>query len=309
MPNTWISQQLQIENPTLEEVRNGATGYVLRIETDHQRYYFKACAANFAYEPKLTAALATWFPEHIPTIAAVHPEKAWFLMADAGATVRSLSQEAKNLPLWDEMLRQYAKMQQAAIPHRDELINLGVADRRLEKLPALYQQIIRDKALVGHEDGVTEADFEKLPSHLPMVEALCQKAAFYPVPETLHHDDFHTNNVGYQNGDYRFFDWCESCISHPFYSLLMMQRYAKFVFEADDTILNRLRDAYLGEWTAYAPLETLIDMLPITHQLTVLCRALTWWDISQKVDEKHRQDAQEGASYWLMTFVNNTPFS
>ncbi len=303
----WIHQTLPLENPTLEEVRNGATGRVFLVQTPEKRYFLKMCTAPFAYEVPLTAALATWFPSDLPQIVAVDESNHCLLMADAGATVRSLSNEDKNLSLWDALLRQYARLQQAALPHREALLRLGVADRRFAKLPALYQQIIQDSALIGHEDGLTEADFARLPAYLPTLEKLCEQAAELAIPETLHHDDFHTNNVGYQHGEYRFFDWCESAIAHPFFSLLMMLRYAKFIFKADTPILDRLRDAYLAEWTTDVPYEKLLEILPVTHQLTALCRALTWWDISHKVAPEFQKEAQEGASYWLLTFLNNTP--
>jgi hypothetical protein len=42
--------------------------------------------------------------------------------------------------------------------------------------------------------------------------------------------------------------------------------------------------------------------------LTALCRALTWLQIARGVKPQDQQDAEERVSYWLQTFLNNTPF-
>ncbi|HEX3053721.1 MAG TPA: phosphotransferase [Aggregatilineaceae bacterium] len=312
MIEIWLNEQLaphEEEVVKVAEVRRGSTGAIFAVQGSKYRYYFKTCEAFVRYEPQLTAALDRWFPGYIPAVVGIDAAKSWLLMRDAGPTVRTITQEDGDLSRWEDMLRRYAILQQKAIPYQQELLDLGVADRRLDKLPALYDELIADTdmLMIGQADGISEADLERLNAFGPTVRALCEQAASFKIPETLHHDDFHTNNVSLLDGEFRFFDWAESCVAHPFYSLLMMQRYAKYVFEADQAVLNRMRDAYLEMWQDYDSLARMISLLDITNQLTALCRTLTWRFVVKHADQSYRAELADAVPYWLLTFLNNTP--
>jgi len=308
MIEIWINEHLATRGEEVvefAEMRRGSTGAIFAVQGTQHRYYFKTCEAFVSYEPQLTAALDRWFPGYIPPVVGV--DKNWLLMQDAGPTVRTITQADGDLSRWEEMLRRYAILQQKAIPYQRELLDLGVADRRLDKLPTLYDELIADTEMlmIGQADGISEADLERLRAFGPTVRALCEQAASFKIPETLHHDDFHTNNVSLLDGEYRFFDWAESCIAHPFYSLRMMQRYAKYVFEADQTALIRLRDAYLEMWQDYESMERMIELLDITNQLTALCRTLTWRFVVKHAAANYRAELADAVPYWLLTFLNN----
>lgn len=306
----WLAIHLPGEPVTsVEPVRSGPAGAVFAVQTADRRCYLKVCAAPYAFEPGLTTRLAEWFPADIPEVVAADEPRRWLLLADAGETVKALSQADGDLGRWDEMLRRFAALQQAALPHRDALLQHGVADRRLVQLPALFEQISADTPalLVGKADGFSEADYARLRGFAPVVRRLCEQAAVYAVPETLHHDDFHAGNVALRDGHYRFFDWGESCWAHPFYSLVITLRYARYIFHAVPAQLDHLRDVYLACWLDYEPLPRLLELLTITHQLAALCRALTWWTVTLLVAPEYRAELRDSAPYWLLTFLNNTP--
>lgn len=56
-----------------------------------------------------------------------------------------------------------------------------------------------------------------------------------------------------ENGRYRFFDWGDASVTHPFPSLLVPLRVAADVLGVTngDPVLRRLRDACLEPWGAY----------------------------------------------------------
>jgi hypothetical protein len=306
----WLTGHLPDESiHHIDEVRSGPAATVYAVQMARRRCYLKECAPPYAFEPGLTAALAACFPADIPAVMAVDDSRRWLLLADAGETVKSLSQADGDLTRWDEMLRRFARLQQAAPPYRDLLLAHGVADRRLASLPAQFEQIAADTPalLIGEADGFSEADYARLRDFAPTVRQLCAAAAGYAVPETLHHDDFHAGNVALRDGQYRFFDWGESCLAHPFYSLVMTLRYARYVFNGDTALLDHLRDVYLECWLDYEPLPRLRELLAITNQLAALCRALTWWTVVPLVAPEYRADLRDSAPYWLLTFLNNTP--
>ncbi len=261
-----------------------------------------------AHEPALVAALAEWSVD-VPRILATDSDRGWFLMADAGPTVREWVRADGDRSRSEDMLRRFAALQQAAVPHVDHLLALGVPDRRLDRLPALYDQLLTDTdtLMVGHPDGVSRDDLTRLVSFGPTLHNLCDQAAGYKLPQTLEHDDFHSGNTGVLDGHYRFFDWGESFIAHPFYSLLIALRDAKYILEYDDASLNHLRDVYLACWADYEPLERLRDVLAITHRLAALGRALTWWQVLAQADETTRAQDGDAVPYWLLACLNDTP--
>lgn len=311
-PARWIHTRLaalgyHVRQTAVE--REGPTGRVLAVETDRGRVYAKLCAPGFAHEPPLTAALAAWFPDDVPAVLAVDAAQRRLLLADASPTVKALTEADGSFDRWAVMLRRFAQMQQAAVPHVDELLALGVPDRRPAALAAAYPVLLADPGplMVGHPEGVSRPDLARLQALAPEVTALARGLTVCDIPCTLHHDDFHAGNAGCRQDDIRFFDWGESCIAHPFFSLLITLRYAKFLFDADEAVLTALRDAYLGAWTAYAPLERLIALLPVTHRFAALCRTLTWRDVVAGTAPEYRADIAEAVPYWLLTFLNDTP--
>jgi hypothetical protein len=307
----WITAQLSSLGErvmNIELVRSGEASAVFSVRTDAHRYYFKTCGALFAHEPQLAAALDSWVPGSVPRVLATDTARHWLLMADAGPLLRTRIQADGDTTLSDEMLRRFAALQQRMIPHQEELLRLGVPDRRPDRLPALYDDLIADTPalLVGQEEGVSPADLERLRAFAPTVRQLCAQLADYNLPETIQHDDFHTANVSER---FRFFDWGECYIAHPLYSLLIALRDAKFTLGYDPPTLDRLRDVYLQCWTDYAPLTRLHEMLAITHQLAALGRALSWWQLTQHADDAYRAECADAVPYWLLTFLHNTPLA
>ena len=305
----WITAQLgplgeRVKH--IEPVRTGSSSAVFAVLTNVHRYYFKTCGAPFTHEPQLAAALDSWMPGSVPRVLAMDTARHWLLMADAGPMLRTRIQADGDTTLSDEMLRRFAALQQQMIPHQEELLRLGVPDRRLNRLPALYDDLIADTPalLVGQEEGVSAADLERLSAFAPTVRQLCAQLADYNLPETIQHDDFHTGNV---SEHYHFFDWGECYVAHPFYSLLIALRDAKFTLGYDPPTLDLLRDVYLQCWTDYTPLTRLHEVLAITHQLAALGRALSWWQLIQHADDAYRAEYADAVPYWLLTFLHNTP--
>jgi hypothetical protein len=255
----WIRQQIAQAGLTqigeIEPVRTSPTATVMRVNTRHGYLYFKNPIAIFAHEAALTQQLALWFPTNLPAVLAIDRAHGWLLMDDAGQLVKELTIADGDLSRWETLLRQFAALQQGAVAHIPEILALGVQDRRLKILPALYEALLTENPI-----RFSVVEFAQYTPHL---RTLFQRLAEYPIPETLHHDDFHVGNTAIRDSDYVFIDWGESCIAHPFYSLTMVLRYAKFIFDCDDDTLEHLREVYLDCWTAYAPANQLREAFTI----------------------------------------------
>ncbi len=309
----WIRNQLSAIGESvsvIEEVQRAGKCYVLAVTTPGGRYFFKECEPILKHEPALTKALAGWFPVDMPRVIGIDEARRWLLTADAGPDVRALMKADGDVNRWEAILSRFAALQQATVPYAEQLIALGVPDRRLDKLPAIYDELAADAdaLLIGQQDGLSEADLERLRHFRPEVERLCEALGGYNLPPTLHHDDFHVGNVGVLDGHYRFFDWGESCIAHPFYSLVIPIRYAKYIFKQEQPFLDHLRDLYLSAWTAYEPMERLYEALQLSSQLMALCRTMTWRQLAKDADEAYHAEIADTVPYWTLTFLNNTPW-
>jgi hypothetical protein len=305
----WIVQQLdtlsyQLRAP-IEQLHVRVWSCVLRVPTTSGDLYFKAGASVFAFEPVLTAGLAELWPEYLPTVLAVDAGRAWMLLADAGPTLRR-SEQRKELTTWERMLDLFAHLQIATVAQQEKLLTLGCPDRRLETLPALFSELIsqRSAMLIGEKEGLREAEYQSLLAMEGEVRAICVELASYGIPEALHHDDFHDGNILLKAGKFIFFDWAECALTHPFFTMIIVLRYTKHVFGYDESQLACLRDAYLAPWQDYASKERLLRAFELAQRLGLLCRALTWHQTVQHLEEADQWAYASSIPWNLRSFLS-----
>jgi hypothetical protein len=308
----WIADELRPGGERVlsaTEVRRSPTGYVLAVQTDRRRVYFKACGDLFAHEPRLCAALAARFPGSVPDVIALDDAQHWILLDDAGPTLRATIRESGQRGLSESMVRAFAALQRETAAIVPDLLALGVPDRRLETLPALFEDLIADAPalMIGHPDGMTDSDADRLRACGPALRDLCARTAAFGLPVTLQHDDFHSANTSLHGDRFAFYDWGESFVAHPFGSLLIALRDAKYLLDYDEDDLIRVRHAYLDGWSGYGSRAELIELLGLTHRLAALGRALTWWSVLRAGDDAYRAENGDAVPYWLLTFLNDTP--
>jgi hypothetical protein len=101
-----------------------------------------------------------------------------------------------------------------------------------------------------------------------------------------------------------FFDWGDTCVTHPLCSLMMALRWPRLVLGWDDAVLARVRRAYLSVWTAYAPLEHVEEAYGMAHRLALLCRALTWHAGVAHVEPSARWEYADSTPFWLGVFLH-----
>jgi phage tail protein X len=91
---SWILEQLDrldaILIAPIVQVRSWSISCILRARTISGDVYFKASSSQalFAHEAALVQALATLYPDHLPTPLAVDQVQEWMLLADFGRILR-----------------------------------------------------------------------------------------------------------------------------------------------------------------------------------------------------------------------------
>jgi Phosphotransferase enzyme family len=292
----WIDNELyrqgikrtgSIKQP---HIRHWST--VLQIPTSIGNIYFKAVIPELAYESALTQTLSDWYPQCMPQILAIAREDGWLLMSDGGMRLREILKTEDDIQHWQVILPIYAELQKKSAQHLNELLSLGVPDRRLAVLPFLYQKLLNNHEVLATNkpSGLSLFECQRLQDTVDLFTSLCKQLAAFGVPETLYHGDLHDGNVFIRDGHYMFFDWGDSSISHPLFTI--QNTYAslkrRFGLEKNSPWFERLRDCYLESWAEYQIREKLEVAFEIAEQLSSILDALRWLPVLSNMDEATR---------------------
>ncbi|MEZ4832584.1 MAG: phosphotransferase [Caldilineaceae bacterium] len=286
---------------------------VMHAPSDGGLLYFKATAPMLGHEPALTQALARWRPDCMPDVLAADLTRGWFLVRGSGVSLRSLAQRPGQIERWLACLTLYAEVQIDMIPRSGQLLELNLLDRRLAVLPDQFAHLLEDvdALCIEHEDGLSAAEYDELRAHLPRFRQLCALLAAYGIPETLHHDDFHDGNIfvdaaAQDRSPYTFIDWGESCVAHPFFSLVVGLRSAAYTMNlsADDPALAQLRDAYLRPWRRFAAEDDLRAAFALANRVGMVNRALTWYLVVRHMQEPYRSEQADAVPGWLHEYLH-----
>lgn len=280
---------------------------VMRVDMGAGACYFKANAPASVYEAGLIQTLLRYRPADMPDLLAADPARGWMLLADGGDTLRTRLQTDKTLAHWLRVLPEYAQLQLAMSAHVGEILACGVPDYRLAHLSAQFDALLADTSdlRLGQPDGLSEDDYRRLLDLRPRLTDMAAELASFGLPETIQHDDFHDGNIFVQDGRYRFFDWGDACITHPFCTLLVSLRSIAFRFDLPEAApeLVQLRDAYLSAWAAFAPPHHLATAAKLAQRLGMVCRVLSWRAALRGADEADIVPYQEAVPGWLQEFL------
>lgn len=302
----WIGERLRdvdervdgaIEQP---HVRLWSTA--LRVPTTMGVLWFKANAPPLAYEAGVVELLARVRPDLVPELVASDRERGWMLMADGGARLRETVECERDLGRWLDVLPRYAELQLATAEHGDELVALGTPDRRLAVLPSHYERLVAELA------GLSADERARLQVH--DVGGMCERLGAIGVPETIQHDDLHDGQVFHRDGQYLFFDWGDSCVSHPFFSMAVTLE-GVLSWGLDDVEgsldVTPFRDAYLRPFAEYASRDELVTALGSAMRLGWLSRALTNDLLARSLAPDQRPEWDERIRVRLRMLLGESP--
>ena len=308
--SAWIQAELErlgrrMTSP-IEWVHTRVWSVFARASTSDGIVYFKAPLPPPGFEAALTQALARWRPDCTLPILGVDLDRGWILSADAGVTLRSLDRSPAQLEHWHKILPLYVEIQIELATRVNEVLALGVPDRRLAKLPQLYDQLLEDteNLRLGQSPGMTLDEHRRLIELRPRFAAECERLAEYGLPATLAHYEVHENNVVVRDGHYVFTDWSDSSVAHPFFTMLVTLRATAHWLKLDEFGLEmmRLRDIYLEWWTTFDSRENLHAAFEIAYRLAMVNRSLSWRSSLGSLPEKHKVE-YDGVYGWLQDYL------
>jgi hypothetical protein len=307
----WILSETQrlgqsVSGP-IEQIHERPWSVVYRVPISDRVLIFKASADILSHEAGLTQALARLCPSDLPAVLSSNPERGWVLMEDGGAILRAILRADRDVGNWEKLLPQYARLQIAIAAHLDELKMLGIPDRSLARLPALYEELLGDEAnlLVGKLGGLSSAEHHRLIDHCARVAMLCEQLQAAPIPVSIHHGDLHDGNIFHSEQSYRFFDWGDASISHPFFSLRTVSVSLEITleWEQNSPAFNSLRDVYLEAWGEFGSADELLDAFKLARCLSPLCSALSWHRVVSSLSKSTRLEYEQAIPGLLQEYL------
>jgi len=305
-PEDWIRAHASVTGP-IETTHERAWSTVRRVPTAEGTWWWKA--PEGAHEAPLTALLASIAPHAVTPVVAIEPDRGWLLLRDAGTRLREILDRDPDLSHWERALRTVAGLQRAAAPHADEMLAMGVPDHRLERLPALIEDLLgRDEFLMLDEpEGLTRAQRDALVAQVPAIGAMCEELAAAGIAPSVQHDDLNDGNVYVDGEVYRIVDWGDACVSHPFHVLTVALRAtsARLGLTPGGPEVTRLRDAYLEPFPGdRAELARVADL---AYRTGTLARAYAWMTYVAPRPPEERGEDLGSVPYGLRKFLEDGP--
>ena len=259
----WVRSAVVPAGP-MELERERAWATVYRVPTADGIVWFKACRPIQAFEPTLTAALATRWPDRVARVLAHDPGRAWMLTADAGDEV---GKHGNDPAIWLRALPEYAELQRGEVGHVPEHLGRGVPDMRIAALPERFEQLVRADL------PMEPAEMERFREFAPRFAALCDELAAAHDVVSIQHDDLHLRSLYVDGPHLRVLDWGDASIADPFASLVVTFRFLEDVngLPPGDPWFDRLRDAYLEPWGS-----GLIDTFDLAMRVGMVAQMVAW---------------------------------
>lgn len=276
---------------------------VVRIETDRDPFWLKAPGDGARFEVALLALLADLDAPHTPRPVATSVEHGLVLLTDGGDVSRVAHGGRTPPEVMTGYLALYGSLQRSLEPHVEAFIGVGVDDLRPARMPQVLERTI--EALEGERPPgrLTSEDAARLRAVLPAYAEACAELAGAGIAPTLQHDDLHDSNI-LSDGPV-FIDWGDSCVGHPFGTMLATMRSMAFHhgLEVDDPLFSRVADAYTEAWTDVADRRTLRRQVELAIRVGPLTRSLSYRQATTGVDEEAWQADADAMPEWLLEIL------
>jgi hypothetical protein len=289
----WIDAELarrgerrtgDVEQPSL---RPWAT--VLRVPTSRGTVWLKAASEQTAAEVGLYSLLVSVVPRQVLHPIAADAARGWLLLPDGGTSIRDSLGRVDIVEVLERVLPEYGALQLELAPHLALMLHSGVDDMRPERMHSRFDQAAA--AVQSHIGTEDQPSYERAVAYRPVYETWARELAESPVPHSIDHNDLHAANMLLPSADAgvstRFYDWGDAVVAHPFASMLHGLGWVPphLGVSQDDPQVQRLRDAYLGAFSAFGSHAELVRTLELACRVAKVARCLSWLRALEMGDE------------------------
>ncbi|MHB1948215.1 MAG: aminoglycoside phosphotransferase family protein [Gammaproteobacteria bacterium] len=292
----WANKKLDemgytILNPSPKLIQNTQWSEVTRFETDKGFIFLKLTPPNLSIEIKIIDILQKKFHASVPTLIAKNLEEHCFLMQDAGIQLNKYFKDNFQPEILIQTVRDYSTFQISTIDSIDFFLQEGLPDWRIEKLPALYHDLIAHENLLI-SDGLSKDELIILKKLEPKLISICEKLSGYKIKDTFGHADFHDKNIVINPNtlETTMIDLGEVVITHPFFSFLQCLHMAKENFSISDSQYRELTIACFEPWLYLETEEHLFEILTLIHQCWSIHAVMGEFRLINSVSSKNAEE-------------------
>src|SRR3954454_1583055 len=286
----WVADELATRAVRLtgdwEQPHARPWSSAIRFETTDGPGWVKVNGPGTSHEPALVRLIDQRMPGVVPEVLAVHPTSKWALSRDGGPTLRSIGPPEQLWTAWEGLVARYADLQLRLADDRDVVLGTGVREVSPATVPGLARALLDDLAAMSVDaGGLNREQVERLTDVLPALDDWCVELAASEVPDSVQHDDLHSNNVCWTGSveTARIIDWGDATWGSPLGTMLATMNsiafHAGVLVEGrsiDDPRVLRVRDAYLEPFTLYAPRADLVRYVEMARRIGCVAKALSY---------------------------------
>ncbi len=283
--NLWMQARLheagyELQGP-VDQLKGGwSWSSILKAETDRGAVYFKADYDKPPKEAAVILKLAERWPRNVPHVIASDAGRNWMLTSDFGGAGLETLKTGHFL----NAVALFAQMQRSTASDINDWRLLGCPDMTPENLLRLTGRLLADTAvLCGGESGLRRDELTELEHKVPQIEQMLTRLASSALPNTISNEDFKAGNVSVRGGEYVFYDWGSTAITHPMFGInYFLNRMLRPTSEdrsrwrngLEDEARRALMSAFLAQWTDYASWDQLSSEFWLCRRLSSLYEAV-----------------------------------
>jgi hypothetical protein len=271
-------------------IQDNPWSVVCRFETNQGFVFLKKVPIALSLEPRIINILYSEFHANVPVVIGENQELRCFLMSDAGIPLHEHLKQSIQTNILIQAMHDYTALQIMTSGKVKLFLDMGVPDWRVEKLPALYQDLIAQENLLL-DDGLSKDDLINLKKLAPKFSSMCERLSQYEVKDTFGHADFHDKNIliNINTGQTTLIDLGEVVITHPFFSFLNCLHRAKENFSLTDTQYQQLQVECFKPWFVLDTQANLFEILAIIQKCWSIHSVLGEFRLINSVDQQDFQ--------------------
>jgi len=257
-----------------KQAKVGAFSCVLSIPSDSGTLFFKASLGDKPSETLITRELGSRWPTSIMPLLETNPSKNWMLMKD----YRSFGFRTLKESEYADAARGFSELLINTNSSLEQWREMNCPDFSLDQIEAFSREFSQRTGLFESGGAPMEKDeLEMLVKFVEEMGARCSSLAAFKIPDMLGNLDFRLGNIAGKKNRFIYFDWQESVITHPFFSVLnMFDGFSKSDFPGlgeavQDSQLSvsrlSIQNAFLEPFTEFEPTERLEEAFEIAKQI------------------------------------------
>jgi hypothetical protein len=205
---------------------------------------------------------------------------------------------------WKKAVARFAHIQAQSAQRPQEWLELGCPDLRLHRLKGHIDHLLADGGamLLGEPQGLTWEEATQLRALGPRLKAACDQLAAYGMPDSLVHNDFHAGNIVADDTQLIIFDWADSAVSCPLFSLTSLFDAENYAAEIPR---GRLQNAYSQAWRAVYPTLDLEQAFERATPVGALYHAVNHLRVVEQIEAHSQWELEATVPYWLRKVLDH----